>query len=231
MSKSKSKSKSTQTSFSQDYGSRLNADQGAQLSNLWSQGANLNASGAGQAQGYQGYNQAMGMNQLAGNQLGGAAMQGAQDTFSRLQNPGMDPMMGVYAKQIGQNFNEQIMPGLRGDAMVGGGLGSSRAGIAQGLAGARAGQQLQDFGAQLYGQNQDRALQAAGAGGNLAGSIADAYGNLGQNAMATGQFGMGIPWYGATQQKGLLGAPIVENLGGYSTSTGTSKSKGSSIGL
>jgi len=135
----------------------------------------------------------------------------AMETTQRLQNPGMNPMMNVYANQIGQNFREQIMPALQGQAMQAGGYGGSRAGIAQGLAGARAGQQIQDFGAQLYSEDQNRALSAAGMQGQL--------GQMGgQYALDRGAFGMGIPWYNLQQYSGLIGAPTMQDLGGSSTS-------------
>jgi hypothetical protein len=173
------------------------------------------------------------------NAYGGPQMQGAFNTLNQMQNPGTDPMMGVYGRQIGQQFNEQIMPGLRGDAMVGGGYGGSRAGIAQGLAGARMGQQMQDFGAQLYGQNQDRRLNAANMAGNLsmqqgqgygqgaalAGQLGQQYGAFADQAQGLGQFGMGIPWYNLQQYAGLLGAPQMQDLGASGSSSGTSSGK------
>lgn len=276
--------KSTQSGSQQqwDYGNRQDPYQQMMMQNMWGAGQNLANSGAGMAAGQQGYDQGMGYlgqamgglgqasqynqqgmdamgqgmryNQQAMAQAGSPYMTGAQNTLSRLQNPGLDPMMAVYGRQIGQQFNEQVMPGLRGDAMVAGGLGGSRAGIGQGLAGARMGQQLQDFGAQLYGQNQDRALAAAGQAGNLQNMIAGIYGQgagmagqLGQGMMqgsqnqqaisgmygqgsqqaqALGQYGMGIPWYAQQQMAGLLGPAIMQNLGGYGTSASSGKSGG-----
>ena len=195
---------SSQFGTNTNYGSALNFGQEQQFQNLWGQAGAMNASGGQQGLGYNAYNQAQGLNQQAGN------------AFNRLANPGTDPMMGAYAQQIGQQFNEQIMPQLRGDAMVAGGYGGSRAGIAQGVAAGQAQRNIQDFGAQLYGQNQDRALQAA-----------QGLGGLAQNSLATGQFGMGIPWYNLQQYAGLLGGPIVENLGGTSYQQGTSTQSGS----
>jgi hypothetical protein len=167
------------------------------------------------------------------------------NTLGNLQNPTVDPMLGVYAQQVGQQFNREIMPGIQGQAALGGGLGGSRAGIAQGLAAAEAQRNIQNFGAQLYGQGQDRALQAAGAQGQLAQGLAQAglqgagmYGQLGQQAMqgglnnlAIGQFGMGVPWYAAQQYAGLLGNPIMEDLGGRneSWSSGTGSGSGSNF--
>ena len=219
----RSSQSSSSSGANQSYGSAMNLGQETQYQNLWAQAGAMQNSGAQQGLGYQGYNQAQGALGQQGAALGGPQMQQAQGTLGRLQNPGMDPMMDVYSRQIGQNFNEQVMPGLRGDAMLAGGLGNSRAGIAQGLAGARAGQQIQDFGAQLYGQNQDRALQAANSAGALQGALSGAYGQMGQQALGNAQFGMGIPWYNLQQYAGLLGGPVMEDLGGMG-STGSSGS-------
>lgn len=249
--RSKSDQSSAQNSW--DYGNRQDPYQQMMMHNMWGAGQNLANSGAGMAAGQQGYDQGMGYlsqamggldratqyNQMGMNQLNSPYMTGAQDTLQRMQNPGLDPMMAVYGKQIGQQFNEQVMPGLRGEAMVAGGLGGSRAGIGQGLAGARMGQQLQDFGAQLYGQNQDRALNAANTAGALQGNIAGMYGQGSQNqqniagmygqgsqqAQALGQYGMGIPWYAQQQMAGLLGPATMQDLGSYAAGTSTGKSR------
>lgn len=225
----RSRSSSRSNSNSVDYGTAQDPIQQQMMHNMWTNAQSIADSGAGGQYGMQGYTDSQNyLNQgMAG--LGGQYMTGAQDTLSRMQNPGMDPMMDVYSRQIGQNFNEQIMPGLRGDAAVGGGLGSSRAGIAQGLAGARMGQQLQDFGAQLYGQNQDRAMQAAGMQGQLQQGISGMYGQASDAAQRLGQYGMGIPWYGQQQMAGLLGPAIMRDLGGSSWSK--SRGKGSSLNI
>jgi hypothetical protein len=247
-----SKSKNQSQTVSQDYGTIQDPNQQYAMSRMWGTGDWMSQAGAGQEYGYQGYNQgqqylgqAMGglgnasdLNNQAMMQLGSPYMRQVQNTLSNMQNPGVDPMMSVYARQLGQNFNEQIMPGMRGDAAVSGQLGSSRAGIGQGLAAARAAQQLQDFGAQLYGQNQDRALNAANFAGALQGNISNAYGqgsqqaqNIAamygqgsQQAQALGQFGMGIPWFALQQQQGLLGNAIMRDMGGFSIGDSSGKS-------
>ena len=245
---------SESSGINQSFGSAMNLAQEQQYNNLWGQAGQMFNQRAGEAQGWLGYNQAknanqQGMNYLGAgagqvgaslNQLGGANQ--AMNTLGNLQNPGVDPMMNVYAQQVGQQFNRQVMPALQGQAIMGGGMGGSRAGIAQGLAAGEAQRNIQNFGAQLYGQGQDRALQAAGAQGQLAQGLAQTglqgagmYGQLGQqamqggqNALANAQFGMGIPWYAAQQLGGLLGGPIMEDLGGVgrTSSSGSGKSGG-----
>lgn len=161
--------------------------------------AQYQASNAGLNQGYGVLGQAnAGLNQGYG--VLGQAAQG----FGGLMNPGQNPMSQVYARLAGQQFNEQIMPALRGDAMVGGGLGGSRAGIAQGLAGARMGESLRDWNAQLYNEDMNRVLQASQ---GLSG-LGSAYGGL---AGVQGQLGSA---YGglAGQQAGI--AQGIGQLGG-----------------
>lgn len=164
------------------------------------------------------------------NQGYGVLGQAAQG-FQGLMNPGQNPMSDVYARMAGQQFNEQIMPGLKGDAMLGGGLGNSRAGIAQGLAGARMGQQLIDWNAGLYNQDANRQLQAsqgmAGLGGmygqlgGMQSGLGDAYAQLGAQRQQ-------MPWQALQQYAGLLGRPTT--LEGASSSTGATAGNSGAIG-
>ena len=230
------KTKSTTSATSQNLGSNVWSPQQQYLTQGYQNAEDIYRQQAGGGTGWDGFNQNAGaLNQALGAagqgmaQLGGQYMQGAQQTLANLQNPTMDPMLGVYARNIGQQFNEQIMPGMRGDAVLAGGLGNSRAQIGEALAGARAGQQIQDFGAQLYGQGQDRALNAANMAGGLAGNIAQGYGqfgdqfqNIGQGQMQNAQFGMAVPWYAAQQRAGLIGGPTMQDLGAISNSSAKS---------
>lgn len=148
-----------------------------------------------------------------------AGASGMRDQASWLQQfrtPGIDPMADVYARNVAQNFNEQIMPGIRGNAAMSGGMGGSRQGIAEGLAAGRSSQQLQDFNAQLYGQQADRSLQAAGAYGQNAAAqagLSTDYANL-------GQFQQALPWYALQQYAGILGRPTPLTGGGSQSSSG-----------
>jgi hypothetical protein len=251
-------SRSKEHSSNVQYGTNVWEPQQSYLQDVYSraQGA---ANAYDPSQGYYGADRWQGALDQGMGQLGQAAqgfaggygaLGNAQGTYNetlqnlrRFQNFGTDPMMDVYARQAGQMFNEQIMPGLKGDAMVGGGLGGSRAGIAQGLAGARMGQQLQDFSAQLYGQNMDRALQATqgmGQVGQAMSGLADQYGNL---AQGQGQLGgmmanMGsmygqigdyrnqLPFQGINQYAALIGSPTMQDLGGGGASNSRSFNRG-----
>jgi hypothetical protein len=72
----------------------------------------------------------------------------------------VSPLADVYARQLGQNFNRNIAPTIRGEAQLAGGLGGSRQGIGMGLAAGEIGQQMADFNAQLYEGQANRALSA-----------------------------------------------------------------------
>jgi len=177
--------------------------------------ANPNFASAESAYGnaMQGYNQGYGATNQAMNQFGTAnqdlnktgigmnqgydALNQAQNAYNSFMNPGMNPMQDVYARNIAQNFRENIMPELQGQAMMAGGMGGSRANIGEALAGARASQQLQDFSAQLYDQDMNRKL-AATQGLN---QVGDSYGGMAMNqaniagmrgnlAQGMGQLGM-----------------------------------------
>lgn len=187
------------------------------------QSANASGEGLGGAQRYYG---------MSGNSLGMA-----QQNLSTMANPnGVDPMLGVYARQLGQQLNEQILPAMRGEAAVAGQLGSSRAGIGQGLATARVGQQLQDYSAQLYSDQQNRALsanQALQSGASLYQGIgqgltqnalgfqtlANTYGQNAQQYSGLATQGGQLPWQNLQMYSALLGGPTVLDQGGQSAST------------
>ena len=194
---------SQQSSEQRNYGTNVWGPQAGYLQDIYSQAQ-------GMKQDLQGWAGQAGLDQMRG------ALGQSQQALQRLANPDQtDPLMGMYAKQIGQQFNEQIAPGIRGDAMLGGNRGGSRQGIGLGLAGARAGQQLQDFGAQLWGQQQQNALSAAQ-------GLQGVAGGYGQQALQQGM----APWQNLQQYAGLIGGPAFQNLGGYGTSSGASSGGG-----
>lgn len=207
---------------------------------------------------------------LVGLQRGLASLGESNTALRKFLNPTVDPAMKAYSKALGQEFNEQFLPGLKGDAAIAGGLGGSRAQIGAALGSQRAQQSLSEFAAQSYAGQQERALQAAqGIGAlnqgytqnaagyqNMAQGYRDnsaalrdissgllnqsqQYGNISQgfdqNAagrLATSQNAQGMfdlarsmPWYGLNQYAGLLGMPAFQDLGGWTSSTTTSKGK------
>lgn len=212
LSGSKQKSTSSQQSTSADFGTNIWGPQQGYLQNLYATGQEL---AGGPMGGQEQFNQAQ-------NQLG-YAQQGLQQSNQALQgfmNPGVDPAVGAYSQRIGQDFNQQFLPGLQGQAIQAGGLGGSRQQIAQGMGAQAAGQAVSDFAANSYAGQQQRALAAAG----QMGQNAQAMGGMSQDYLQNADFSRGMPFYNQSMFSGLLGAPIMQDLGGYSQSTGTSKS-------
>jgi hypothetical protein len=70
---------------------------------------------------------------------------------------------------------------------------------------------------------------AAGYQTNAAGYQANAAGLQGsvQNRLAMAQFQQGMPWYNLNQYAGLLGSPVMQDKGGWSTASGTGSGSGS----
>ena len=198
---------------STDFGTQLDPVQQAFQQSIWRQ--------MGLVDGQAGTNQAN--NGLRG---GFNALNQSQSTINNLMNPGQDPRLAAFSRQVGREFNDNILPGIRSDAQQVGALGGSRAGIAEGLAAARSGQQIQDFGAQVFGDQQQTRLNAA----SLGAQQAQGFGGL-------GQFGMSIPFFNLMQKQGLLGSPVQTDRGASSfgfnrtESSNSSTGKGSSAGF
>lgn len=155
------------------------------------------------------YSQASGM--LPGMNREAAGFAGpAQGAWEQMINPQGNPYLEGMGQagldQISRNFNQNIMPGIRNEAMGGMNLGSSRQGVAEGIAAGEATRAGTDFLTNLYGNqyqmDQNRALGAL---------------------LNTGQV-QNIPWQALQNYGGLIGAPT-------KTGQSTSESKGLSIGL
>jgi hypothetical protein len=151
--------------------------------------------------------------------------------MNSFRNPGIDPAFNAYSQAIGQQFREQVMPEMQGQAALAGGLGNSRAQIGQALAGQRAMQEIGNFGANAYAGQQQRSLAAGTALGGFQndyaqrgmqaalglGQLQDAAGN---RQMLAAQALQAAPWYNMQQYKGLLGNPAIVGGGGQSSSYG-----------
>lgn len=129
--------------------------------------------------------------------------QGVYDTavggYEQMMNPGINPQLEAYQRQVQQNLTDNILPTIQGSAGMAGQMGGSRQGIGEGLALGRGNQQIVDMAANLYNQDMNRTMQSI------------------QMAPGLANMGMNIPWYGAQQYAGLLGAPTT--LGGASGSS------------
>lgn len=224
---SQSSNQSSQSSgFSQQYGSGVYGAQSPFLQDLYARA------------GYTAGEESANANSTGYLRTAGSFLSGAQDSLNQsntalaeMLTPQDDPMLARYATNLGQQFNEQFLPGLQGEAALAGGLGGSRQQIGSALGAQRAMQTLGDFTAQTYSDQQNRRLAAAqGIGGNAQGYL-----DAGALSGNLAEFARSMPWYNLSQFQGLLGAPTTLDLGGYSqqqaTSTGSSTGSGSSWNL
>jgi hypothetical protein len=242
MSKSKNKQKTAPTTVWSEYGdafSKLQDQSQSGLNRALGQTGNIagqvqsGLSGmlnnpAGGAAGWMGLNRLgsvgggnMWSNMAAGQlgQIGRADANYNQATSAlrNLANPsGYDPQLAAYSRQVGQNFNENIMPGITQGALASGSLGGSRGQVGAAQAAGAAQRNIQDFAGQQYNQQQNRALQAAG-------QLGDIYGLQQQNLLGAGQAAGSI--YNQGQQNvlgagqalaGMFGQGQTANLGALS---------------
>ena len=133
-------------------------------------------------------------------------LQANSDYLGSFQQPGVDPRLKMYQDQVQQNFDQNINPAIKGQSMLAGGFGNSRGQLAQGVAAGQANTDISNMATQLYGENQNRALQSVGM-----------QGQIGQQML--GNAGMPLQYY-----QGLLGQPIMQDLGGSSFGSSQSRS-------
>jgi hypothetical protein len=93
---------------------------------------------------------------MGGGPTGNQGLAGAADYL--WQNPNTMAMGNELTRNVNDNLQRSIMPGIRGNAMAGGSVGGSRQGVAEGLATGESMKGLAGALAGLYGNqyNQDR---------------------------------------------------------------------------
>lgn len=86
----------------------------------------------------------------------------------RPDNPYLDSVAGALTRKLTRNTMEQVMPGIRSDAIISGQYGGSRQGIAEGLAASRLNEDLAPALTNLYGGAYENAQnRMAGAANSL----------------------------------------------------------------
>ena len=209
-----------------------------------------------QGQGFLGQLQQGAGGQLGSQQLQAQAAQqaiagqgpGADFLTQRLtsENPFLNQAIQSLGQDIGQQFQEQVLPGIRGSAVQVGALGGGRAQIAEGLAAQRSQQTFGSLAAGLRQQDLAQQQQAAfglqqGAlqGGALAGQGAAQQGQFAQAGLGSlgGLFNLGLAPFGAQfqplqQLSGLVGQPtVLSQQQQRSQSQGTGSSSGFNVGF
>lgn len=113
------------------------------------------------------------MNQQMQQVPGAATAAGAQvqpygqqglDLMSQYANPNSalaQSQLADYSQQVGQNFNREILPGIRSGAGITGNMGGSRAALAQGVAGGDAATAIAQGGRDIYSHQWDMGAQNA----------------------------------------------------------------------
>jgi hypothetical protein len=181
------------------------------LQSLYNQGAGILGQQQGAGQAAQGQVDQF----MPGVQQGFQGMQGIGQTggpigqFADPNNSMVNQQIGNLGQQLGDFFNNQLMPGIAGQAVDVGGFGGARQGVAQGAAAGHVAQQFQqgstDLMANAYGNAQNAAGQQTqamlGANSALGGMAGDAF-NLGMSPY-------NAAWGPLQQQAGLLGGPAM----------------------
>jgi hypothetical protein len=155
-------------------------------------------------------------------------------------NPLLDKNVAMALEQASQNFQRNVLPGIRGEAIGAGQYGGSRGEIAEGLAASDANRQALQAAMGAYGDQyaMDRAanlqsqammgqtaLGAAGQMGDILGAQQTGVGQgvqAGQGLYNLGMGGQQAGWDQLGQYANILGGPTVL---GTSTATGVSGSE------
>jgi hypothetical protein len=182
------------------------------LQSIWGPQAQALSGMYGQTTGL--LNQQMGQVPGAAQGLAGQVMPGAQaglDLMQQYSNPNSQlaqSQLADYSQQVGQQFNREIMPGIRSQAGITGNMGGSRAALAQGVAAGDAATAIAQGGRDIYSHQYDLASQNA----QLLPQLASQVYNLGMAPFAS-------MWAPLTSAAGIFGGP-----------TALSASQGQSLG-
>jgi hypothetical protein len=129
--------------------------------------------------------------------------------------------IGQLGADLGRNFQQNLMPGIRRDAIGLGGFGGTRQGVAEGIAAQGTQDAFARGATQIYGQNAQMAQDAGIAGGNLLGQ-----GALGAMGGLGGLFELGLGQYTGgfaplNNLAAIIGGPtVLDQSKGRTTSFG-----------
>ena len=212
MGKSKQKS-STAPSYAWTFPGQTQALQG-----LWGQASAALPYAAGQAQATQRLAQ-QGINQQLNPAVTGQALGTLGDVMNYQMPTGVNPALGAYQREVQQNFQNQIMPGIQTGTMgAGQALGSSRGQIAGQQAALQANQQVADMASKLYGEDMNRLLQNQQIRSQAANMALT--GQQGAMQIAPDVATMGMAPY--QQMAQIVGSPTAISVGGGGSSKGKS---------
>lgn len=133
------------------------------------------------------------------------------------ENPVLQEQINALGADLGQFFNEQLLPGITSEAVSGGALGGSRQGVAQGMAADSVGRQFAQGATAL--RAGDVAARDAAAGtlsaNNIEGVLAGLSGLPALAGLADMGFGAGVAPY--ERLAAILGGPMALTTAGSSS--------------
>ena len=155
-------------------------------------------------------------------------LQGANTNLLNAPDLNNNPYLPEYLKlqnqQITDAFNTNILPSIKGESVLTGGIGGSRQGVAEGLAAGKTAQAIAGSNADILNQAYLAGLSAQAKGLTLAPttlsaplSLYNAAGNVGQQQQQLEQLKLDAPAQGLQRLGELLG----QSTGGGSTTTKT----------
>lgn len=130
----------------------------------------------------------------------------------RVNTSALDPVADNAMRRMTENFNEQVMPGIRGGAVASGQYGGSRQGVAEGLATKGLNYGISDMLANMYNNAFNTAQQNQyGTANNLAGLGTGLASQDAENMLRAGMFNAGLNQFDA--EKDLGAQQFNANLG------------------
>ncbi len=160
---------------------------------------------------------------------------GADTEFLQSRVAGESPVLGEQisslGEDIGQFFNQQILPGISSEAIAGGGLGGGRQGVAEGIAAQDAGREFQRGATSLRAADIQQRDQAAALLGQqrLEGANIGLGGLSGLAGIA--DFGFGAELAPFERLSAILGGPtVVGEASSFSSAEDFARAFASSFG-
>ncbi len=186
------------------------AGQQPHLDQLYNQANTMGQANPGANALQAGNTQSMGMIGQAQGALGGIAQTGGasaqfMDTNRQLESR----QIADLGTNLGNFFNQQLMPGLQGAAVGVGAVGGGRQQLAQGQAAGQVAQQYQQGVTDIMANSQASRQQAAGqVDSNMMGA-SQGIGQLSGMMNNLGLSNMNANWAGLENFAGLLGSPTI----------------------
>ena len=168
----------------------------------------------------EGQQAALGVAQGPMQQMAGQAGSALESQLAGTSGPELDSMVEAASRPVVNQFQRDVMPSIRRNAVATGGAGGSRQGIAEGLAAGELGQALSDQAVRVQDSQAQRQLQALGMTPQMMQAQtlpADVMRAVGSEQQAQQQAEMDLPWQNLQRYQQLVGG---QNWGQTQTAPG-----------